>query len=64
MVNDFDKEIDAILRKARGGESVILNNSHLDADEISAFAENALPDAARMRFTAHFADCGRCRKIL
>jgi len=60
----FDKEIDAILRKARGDEVVTSFDSHLDADEISAFAENALPETARKNYTAHFADCTRCRKIL
>jgi hypothetical protein len=68
MELNFDKEIDAILRKARESESasVAAANppSHLDADEISAFAENALPEIAKMRYTAHLADCERCRKIL
>lgn len=60
----FDKEIDAILRKARGAEVVTSPGTHLDADEISAFAENALPDAVRQNYTAHLADCTRCRKFL
>jgi hypothetical protein len=60
----FDKEIDAILRKARGAEVVTSAGAHLDADEISAFAENALPDAVRQNYTAHLADCTRCRRIL
>ena len=64
MEFEFDKEIDAILRKARAGEVATSPGTHMDADEISAFAENALTDAARMRFTAHLADCTRCRKIL
>jgi hypothetical protein len=64
MEFEFDKEIDAILRKARHGEVVTSAGSHLDADEISAFAENAVSNAARQRFTSHLADCTRCRKIL
>jgi hypothetical protein len=68
MELNFDKEIDAILRKARESESAFTaaanSPSHLDADEISAFAENALPEQAKMRYTAHLADCERCRKIL
>lgn len=64
MIEGFDKEIDAILRKARGGESVTLNNSHLDADEISAFAENTLPEKSKTLYTKHLADCDRCRRIL
>jgi hypothetical protein len=64
MEFEFDKEIDAILRRARHGEVVTSAGLHLDADEISAFAENAVSDAARQRFTSHLADCTRCRKIL
>lgn len=60
----FDKEIDAILRKARANEVAASFDSHLGADEISAFAENALPEPARQLSTAHLADCTRCRKIL
>lgn len=64
MIEGFDKEIDAILRKARGGESAVLNGSHLDADEIAAFAENALPEKAKPLYIKHLADCDRCRRIL
>lgn len=76
MEFEFDKEIDAILRKARDGESAFATTDnapsairnpqspHLDADEISAFAENALPEKAKTLYTAHLADCARCRKIL
>jgi hypothetical protein len=66
MELNFDKEIDAILRKARDGEpafSATNPQAHPDADEISAFAENALTEGAKMRYTAHLADCERCRKI-
>lgn len=67
MELNFDKEIDAILRKARDGEAAFAAQSaqaHLDADEISAFAENALPEKAKNRYVAHLADCERCRKAL
>lgn len=69
MELNFDKEIDAILRKGSGGAdhtgpSDGFAATHLDADEISAFAENSLPEIAKMRSTAHLADCQRCRKIL
>lgn len=67
MELNFDKEIDAILRKARDGETAFAAKSaqtHLDADTLSAFAENALPEKAKMRATTHLADCDRCRKIL
>lgn len=65
MEFQFDKEIDALLRQTAQGESVFTgNNQHLDADEISAFAENASPEKAKQLYTKHFAECERCRKIL
>src|SRR3954466_14645048 len=63
MELEFDKEIDALLRKARP-PGVVAAGGHLDADMISAFAEGAVPAAARTAYTAHFADCDRCRKAL
>ena len=66
MEFEFDKEMDALLRKA--AKSGLANagavDSHLDADEISMFAENAMLDAARSQAISHMADCGRCRTIL
>ena len=66
MTEDFDKEIDALLRQAaRGGENVsAAHGAHLDADELNAFAERTLPEKARLRATEHLADCARCRSIL
>lgn len=66
MIEGFDKEIDTILRKARESEFAVADNQnpHMDADEISAFAENALPERAKHLYTEHLADCDRCRKIL
>ena len=65
---EFDKEIDVLLRQARKGEAVFTattpQSAHLDADEISAFAENALPEKAKQIYTAHLADCDSCRKSL
>jgi hypothetical protein len=62
---EFDKEIDALLRKARDrDETVVSFESHPDADALSAFAENVLPENARQNYTAHLAECTRCRKIL
>ncbi|MCB1022885.1 MAG: hypothetical protein KDB79_00745, partial [Acidobacteria bacterium] len=40
------------------------SGAHLDADEISIFAENALNEAAKPRVIKHLADCDRCRTIL
>jgi hypothetical protein len=66
MELDFDKEINTLLRQAaRSGEFVsTAEQNHLDADEISAFAENALPEKTRNVYIKHFAECDRCRKIL
>lgn len=65
MELEFDKEIDAILRKARDGVAVTSTSEpHLDADTIAAFAENALPDKAKLLYIGHFADCDQCRKQL
>ena len=63
MEFNFDKEIDAFLRnEARNVKSVSNENTaHLDADEISAFAENVLPNKVRIRATEHLANCGNCR---
>ncbi len=67
MELEFDKEIDAILRKARGDKALhgaTVASPHIDADSIAAFAEHALPDRARSLYMEHFADCGGCRKLL
>src|SRR5215468_6861294 len=67
MELEFDKEIDAILRKAKRGSPVGIgaaSGGHLDADEMAAFAENALPDRTRQNYIAHLADCDTCRKTL
>lgn len=70
MESEFDKEINSLLRQAaRSGEVVFAaaenpHSAHLDADEISLFAENLLPAAHRSQAIKHLADCSRCRKIL
>ncbi len=75
MNREFDKEIDSLLRRhtrAAVGGRVLEDegsaqrppSSHLDADELSAFAENALPAAARSLYVAHLADCGECRSTV
>lgn len=76
MELEFDKEIDAILRKARPNKGVLVGDDppepkeprdqkrHVDADVIAAFVENALPDKAKQLYMEHFADCDLCRKQL
>jgi hypothetical protein len=72
MKQETNKEMELMLRRLarRGGDRVPDNNGnliseqHLDADEMNAYAEQALPDAARTRYTEHLADCVRCREIV
>ena len=65
MQNEFDKEIHALLKKAVKGDIIATPSAgHLDADEISMYAENALAGGAKDRATVHMADCNRCREIL
>src|SRR2546428_687733 len=45
-------------------QSAKATSLHLDADELSAYAEKALPLATRARYTAHLVDCDDCRKIV
>lgn len=40
------------------------NGNHLDADELSSYAENALPAAARAHYTEHLAECSSCRTLV
>jgi hypothetical protein len=64
MEVDFDKEIDALLRREGTGRTITISEfaaPHLDADSIAAFAENALPEAARRNYMTHLADCDSCR---
>jgi hypothetical protein len=63
MELEFDKEIDALLRKVRP-PAVASGSAHVDTDAMNAFVEGALPDAIRKTYTAHFADCDSCRKAL
>jgi hypothetical protein len=67
MELEFDKEINAILRKAGRQGAVAVGRPalpHVDADTIAAFAENALPSRARPPLIEHFAACDTCRKML
>lgn len=69
MELEFDKEIDSLLRKADRGTLVGSTPGdkpqvHLDADQLAAFAENAIPEKSRGLYMSHLADCDRCRRIL
>ena len=47
----------------RDGETSAVDR-HLDVDELSSYAQNALPAPARARYTEHLADCASCRKLV
>ncbi len=67
MELEFDNEIDALLRKEARGRTITIGEFagvHLDADEIAAFVENAVPDRTRGSFIEHFASCDPCRRTL
>ncbi len=58
-----DSEIELLIRRqaTRSRESAAAD--HLDADALNAFAEGALPPAARSKYVSHLADCADCRKL-
>ena len=58
-----DAEIDVLMRRFAGNTRSDTVPEHLDADELNAFAEGSLPQAARMRYVSHLADCDSCRKL-
>lgn len=65
-----NNEIDLLLRslaqreRLRPTASESHSEAHLDVDELSSYAEQALPPATRARYTSHLADCPSCRKIV
>ncbi|MFN2512573.1 MAG: hypothetical protein ABR568_14280 [Pyrinomonadaceae bacterium] len=62
-----NNEIDLLLRglaRSDGSVPEDLSTMHLDADELNSYAEQALPAAARARYTSHLAECATCRKIV
>jgi hypothetical protein len=70
MRPEANNEIDLLLRRmgrrhdaARDGEART-GERHLDLDEMSSYAQNALPAAARARYTEHLAECTACRKLV
>lgn len=67
MEVEFDKEIDALLKRGSGGRTITIGEfagGHPDADEIAAFVERAMPENTRAVLTNHFAECDPCRKVL
>ncbi|MGZ8847878.1 MAG: anti-sigma factor family protein, partial [Pyrinomonadaceae bacterium] len=57
-----DRQIDLLMRRYAKAAPRLSVSDHLDADELSAFAEGALPQATRARYVSHLAECDECRK--
>jgi len=65
MRQETNNEIDLLLRRlSRRQGATAPAGDHLDADELSSYAENTLPAAARARYTDHLAECSRCRELV
>jgi hypothetical protein len=71
MKRSDNTEMDRLLRRyarldgeALRATSDASGDAHLDADEMNAYAEGALSDAARSRYFTHLADCDSCRKLV
>lgn len=71
MRQETNNEMDLLLRRlSRRGDAGARNGEtgpgdrHLDVDELSSYAQNVLPAAARARYTEHLADCASCRKLV
>jgi len=64
MKQETNNEMDLLLRRLGRRQDAGTSGEHLDADELSLYAENVLPAAARARYTEHLAECARCRDIV
>ena len=64
MLRRLGRTMNRPVRHSENGGGDSGSDGHLDADELNAYAENALPEVTRARYTEHVADCTRCRKIV
>jgi hypothetical protein len=71
MRQETNNEIDLLLRRLSRREEGLtpdadlrIDSDHLDADDLSSYAENVVPAAARARYTEHLAECARCRELV
>jgi hypothetical protein len=71
MRQETNNDIDLLLRRLSRHQGATApdgdlhdHRNHLDADELSSYAENALPAAARARYTEHLVECSRCRELV
>jgi hypothetical protein len=64
MRQETNNEMDLLLRRLGRQQETSATSDHLDADELSSYAESVLPPAARARYTEHLAECARCRDLV
>ncbi len=66
MRQETNNEMDLLLRRLGRRQDVFTHDAgdHLDMDELNAYAENAVPAAARARYTEHLAECSPCRELV
>lgn len=64
MRQETNNEMDLLLRRLARQHETSASGDHLDADELSSYAENVLPPVARARYTEHLAECARCRDLV
>lgn len=64
MRQETNNEMDLLLRRLARQQETSASTDHLDADELSSYAENVLPPAARAGYTEHLAECSRCRDLV
>ncbi|HEV8426602.1 MAG TPA: zf-HC2 domain-containing protein [Pyrinomonadaceae bacterium] len=66
MRQETNNEMDLLLRRLGRRQDKFAPDAggHLDADELNAYTENAMPAAARARYTEHLAECSRCRQLV
>ena len=64
MRQEANNEMDLLLRRLGRQQQTSASGDHLDADELSSYAENVLPPAARARYSEHLAECTRCRDLV
>ena len=58
-----DAQIDLLLKRHAQRAPRARPGEHLDADELNAFAEGAVPATTRARFVSHLANCDDCREL-
>src|SRR6185369_4005147 len=64
MKEDINNEMDGLLRRLSQRNGTTPPSDHLDPDELNAYAESALPEKTRLRYTEHLAECSECRKLV